>query len=47
MTEEQKILFDWLETNNSGGHDFTKPPPREMLVAAFPDEDELSFEETE
>lgn len=35
--KHQKELLEWFDKHNEGGHDFTKPPTREMVKAAFPD----------
>lgn len=35
----QQALADWLEEHNSGGFDFSKPPPRELIEKAFPEAD--------
>ena len=33
-------LLEWFEKNNPCGFDSSKPAPREMVSAAFPDEDD-------
>lgn len=40
MTAAQEELEKWLEQNNQGGFDFSNPPSKEMIEAAFPDLDD-------
>lgn len=45
--KSQRALYQWLEKNNPGGFDFSLPPPREMIEAAFPewkgDKDQIDY----
>lgn len=41
----EKVLENWLEANNPGGFNFSNPPPRALIEAAFPhiDVDEVDY----
>jgi hypothetical protein len=41
----QRELEEWFEKNNEGGFDFSCPPPRTLIEAAFPslDDEEIDY----
>lgn len=44
MSDAELELERWFDENNPGGHDFSKPPPREMLERAFPKLDDAEID---